>query len=84
MDSTEVPDGVVLFEEHNGRWYESGDIAAILRAETQLRELFASGTGREGEHRERDRILFELLDVLAPEVATLVRECEDKVGYWYA
>jgi len=84
MDSTEGPDGVVLFEEHNGRWYESGDIAAIRRAETQLRELFASAIDRESEHIERDRILLELLDVLAPEVATLVREREDRVGYWYA
>ena len=84
MDSTEVPDGVVLFEEHNGRWYESGDTAAIRHAETQLRELFASAIVRESEHIERDRIMLELLDVLAPEVATMVRDRQEKVGYWYA
>jgi len=38
----------------------------------------------ESEHRLRDKQLLELLDVLAPEVATLVREREHKVGYWYA
>ena len=84
MDSSDVPEGVTLFEEHNGRWYTSGDLVAIRRAETELRQLFASATDRESEHGERDRILLELLDVLAPEVATLVREREDKVGYWYA
>ena len=61
-----------------------GLILGIRRAETELRQLFASATDRESEHGERDRILLELLDVLAPEVATLVREREDKVGYWYA
>jgi hypothetical protein len=84
MDSSNVPEGVTLFEEHNGRWYESGDLAAIRGAETQLRELYVSAIDRESEHIERDRILLELLDVLAPEIATLVREREDKVGYWYA
>lgn len=84
MDSSDVPEGVTLFEEHNGRWYESGDLAAIRGAETQLRELYVSGTGREGEHRERDRILLELLGAFAPEVATLVLDREDEVGYWYA
>ena len=63
--------------------YDS-DSAGIRRAETELRQLFASAADRESEHGERDRILLELLDVLAPEVATLVREREDKVGYWYA
>lgn len=84
MDSSDVPEGVTLFEGHNGRWYASSDIVAICHAETQLRELFASAIDRESEHLERDRIILELLDVLAPEVATLVREREDEVGYWYA
>jgi hypothetical protein len=47
----------------------------ILRAETQLRELFASAIDRESEH---------ILDAFAPEVATLVLDREDEVGYWYA
>jgi hypothetical protein len=54
------------------------------RRNGHLRELYVSGIDRESEHIERDRILLELLDVLAPEVATLVRDREDKVGYWYA
>lgn len=57
---------------------------AIRGAEIQLRELFASAIDRESEHIERDRILLELLDALAPEVATLVLDREDEVGYWYA
>ena len=56
----------------------------VRRAETELRQLFASATDRESEHSTRDDLLLELLDVLAPEVATLVREREHKVGYWYA
>lgn len=38
----------------------------------------------EYEHRGRDLILLELLDVLAPEVSKLAREREDLIYYWYA
>ena len=61
---------------------------AIGHARESLQELFSehvfSATDIEREHVERDQILWDLIDILAPEVATLVREREDKVGYWYA
>ena len=43
-----------------------------------------AGTDIEGEHGDRDGVLLDLLDVLAPEVAQLAQEREDAVRYWYA
>lgn len=38
----------------------------------------------ESAHSDRDDILMELLDTLAPEVATAAREAEMRIGFWYA
>jgi len=38
----------------------------------------------EAEHAERDDVLIELLEMLAPSVAELADERERAVGYWYA
>ena len=72
---------------------QSVDLAQSIvlqqRYSEALEKLRVLGSARgkadnELEHSTRDDLLIELLDVLAPEVATLVREREDKVGYWYA
>lgn len=41
-------------------------------------------TDIEAEHAERDGVLLELLETLAPSVAELADERERAVGYWYA
>ena len=57
--------------------------AAILRAIVRLGDINTGDV--EGEHINRDAILLDLLDVLAPEVAAIAREREEEIrGYWYA
>jgi hypothetical protein len=59
--------------------------AAILRAIVRLGELGNARGDLEIEHSTRDEILVDLLDVLAPEVASIARDREEQVGgYWYA
>lgn len=41
-------------------------------------------TDIEVEHAERDEVLLDLLDALAPEVAQLAQDREDAVRYWYS
>ena len=59
---------------------------AIKKAEAWFRSRPSKDafTDIEAEHAERDDVLIELLEMLAPSVAEMADERERAVGYWYA
>lgn len=55
----------------------------IARAVAELRDI-QEGGDIEASHLYADKVLIDLLSVLAPEVAVEWDKARDRVGFWYA